>query len=45
MMKLLTAGPSPFGRKIWIALNVVGLTDNVELVAVDTAAPVSKTEG
>ena len=36
MMKLFTAGPSPFGRKIKMALDVVGLTDNVELVAVDT---------
>ena len=31
MMKLFTAGPSPFGRKIKMALDVVGLTDNVEL--------------
>ena len=42
MMKLFTAGPSPFGRKIKMALDVVGLTDNVELVAVDTAAPDSE---
>ena len=42
MMKLLTAGPSPFGRKIQIALDVVGLTDKVELVAVDTSAPDSE---
>ena len=42
MMKLLTAGPSPFGRKIQIALDVIGLTDKVELVAVDTSAPDSE---
>ncbi len=37
-MKLYTAGPSPFGRKIKIALAVLGMTD-VEAVTIDTADP------
>lgn len=36
MRKLLTALPSPFGRKICIALDVVGLTREVEIEYVDT---------
>ena len=42
MMKLNTAGPSPFGRKIKIALHVLSLKDTVELVMVDTADPSSE---
>lgn len=37
-MILNTAGPSPFGRKIKIALSVLGRSD-VEFVTVDTADP------
>ncbi len=37
-MKLFTAGPSPFGRKIKMALDVVGMSDKVETIATDTSA-------
>ena len=37
-MKLYTAGPSPFGRKIKLALAVLNITD-VEAITIDTADP------
>ena len=42
MMSLYTAGPSPFGRKVALALHVTGLQDEVELIATDTADPDSE---
>ncbi len=36
-MKLLTAGPSPYGRKVVITLHETGQIDSVELVAVSTS--------
>ena len=42
MMKLFTAGPSPFGRKVKLALHVVGLSEQVELIATDTSDPGSE---
>lgn len=42
MMKLFTAGPSPFGRKVKLALHVLGLHDQVEIIATDTSQPDSE---
>ena len=42
MMKLFTAGPSPFGRKVKLALHVLGLQDQVEIIATDTSQPDSE---
>ena len=42
MMKLFTAGPSPFGRKVKLALHVLGLSDQVNVLATDTADPDSE---
>lgn len=42
MMSLFTADPSPFGRKVALALHVTGLQDQVELIATDTADPNSE---
>ena len=42
MMSLFTAGPSPFGRKVALALHVTGLQDQVELIATETADPDSE---
>ena len=42
MMSLYTAGPSPFGRKVALALHVTGLQDKVELIATNTADPDSE---
>ena len=42
MMKLFTAGPSPFGRKVKLALHVLGLFDQVELITTDTSDPNSE---
>ena len=41
-MKLLTAGPSPFGRKVKIALHVLSLMTDVEVMATDTSQPDSE---
>lgn len=41
-MKLYTAGPSPFGRKVKLALHVLGLSDQVEIIATDTSDPDSE---
>ena len=41
-MKLFSAGPSPFGRKVKIALNVLSLMSDVEVVATDTSLPDSE---
>ncbi len=38
-MKLFTAGPSPFGRKVKLALNALSFMDMVEIVATDTSKP------
>ncbi|MGB2021188.1 MAG: glutathione S-transferase family protein [Candidatus Puniceispirillaceae bacterium] len=38
-MKLFSAGPSPFGRKVKVALHVLSLMSNVEVVATDTSQP------
>jgi glutathione S-transferase len=38
MMILRSAPPSPFGRKVRIALHHLGLTDRVDIVATDTAS-------
>ncbi|MEO1693607.1 MAG: glutathione S-transferase family protein [Pseudomonadota bacterium] len=35
-MKLITAGPSPYGRKAKMAIQMKGLQDHVEVVAADT---------
>lgn len=42
MMKLFTAGPSPFGRKVKLALHVLGLSDQVEIITTDTSEPDSE---
>ena len=42
MMRLFTAGPSPFGRKVMLALYVAGLQGQVELIATNTAEPDSE---
>lgn len=39
MMQLLSAGASPFGRKVKIAIAVKGLKDQVAIKAVDTNIP------
>ncbi len=39
MMKLLSSPPSPFGRKVKIALALLGLKDKVEIVNTNTADP------
>ncbi len=41
-MKLFTAGPSPFGRKVTLALHVAGLQNQVELINTNTAEPDSE---
>lgn len=41
-MKLFSAGPSPFGRKVKIALHVLSLMQDVEVVATDTSQPDSE---
>ena len=41
-MKLFTAGPSPFGRKVKIALHVLSLMTDVEVMATDTSQPDSE---
>ena len=41
-MKLFSAGPSPFGRKVKVALHVLSLMSNVEVVATDTSQPDSE---
>ncbi len=38
-MRLFTAGPSPFGRKVTLALHVTGLLDQVEVIATNTSEP------
>ena len=42
MMRLFTAGPSPFGRKVALALYVTGLQDQVDIIATNTAEPDSE---
>ena len=42
MMRLFTAGPSPFGRKVVLALYVTGLRDQVDIIATNTAEPDSE---
>ena len=39
MLKLRSATPSPFGRKVKIAAAVLGLSDRIEIIATDTVAP------
>ena len=39
MMKLLSAAPSPFGRKVKIVAGLKGLGDKIAVEMVDTAAP------
>ncbi|MBO6894198.1 MAG: glutathione S-transferase family protein [Roseibium sp.] len=39
MMKLLSAPPSPFGRKVKLAMALLGLKDRVEIVDTNTADP------
>jgi glutathione S-transferase len=39
MMILRSAGPSPFGRKVKIAVEVLGLGDLIEVRAADTNSP------
>ena len=41
-MKLFSAGPSPFGRKVKVALQVLSLMSDVEVVATDTSQPDSE---
>lgn len=38
-MKLFTAGPSPFGRKVKLALHALSRMDEVEVIATDTSKP------
>ena len=38
-MKLFTAGPSPFGRKVKLALHALSRMDAVEVIATDTSKP------
>ena len=42
MMRLFTAGPSPFGRKVVLALYVTGLREQVDIIATNTAEPDSE---
>ena len=42
MMRLFTAGPSPFGRKVVLALYVTGLRDQVDIIATNTVEPDSE---
>ena len=42
MMKLFTAGPSPFGRKVKLALYVLGLQDQAKVIATNTSDPDSE---
>jgi glutathione S-transferase len=39
MMKLLSAPPSPFGRKVKIAAALLGLSDRIKVEATDTGRP------
>lgn len=39
MLKLRSALPSPFGRKVKIAADILGLSDAIELVVTDTVDP------
>ena len=39
MMILRSAPPSPFGRKVKIAADILGLSDKIEIVASDTNNP------
>ncbi len=41
-MKLFSAGASPFGRKIKLALHVLNLTGDVQVIATDTSQPDSE---
>ena len=41
-MKLFSAGPSPFGRKVKIALHVLSIMTDVEVIATDTSQPDSE---
>ena len=41
-MKLFTAGASPFGRKVKLALHVLSRMDQVEVIATDTSKPNSE---
>jgi glutathione S-transferase len=38
-MKLFSAGPSPFGRKVKLALHALNLFNEVEIIATDTSKP------
>ncbi len=38
-MRLLSAAPSPFGRKVKIAASVKGVMDRIEIEMVDTSVP------
>jgi len=41
-LRLFTAGPSPFGRKVILALHVANLQQEVELIVTNTAEPNSE---
>jgi glutathione S-transferase len=39
MMKLRSSPPSPFGRKVKLAMAILGLKDRIEIVEANTADP------
>ena len=39
MMKLYTADPSPFGRKVTLALHVLGLLEQTQIMLIDLYQP------
>jgi glutathione S-transferase len=39
MLKLRSATPSPFGRKVKIAAAILGLSDRIEIITTDTVDP------
>lgn len=45
MMKLRSSAPSPFGRKVKLALAILGLKDRVEVVEANTADPADSLRG
>ncbi len=45
MMKLRSAPPSPFGRKVKIAMAMLGLKDRIEIVDTNTADPADSLRG
>lgn len=45
MMKLRSSPPSPFGRKVKIAAALLGLSDEIDIVATDTVDPADPLRG